>query len=150
MGTQILNSPGLFQLKASPGSQKSNRAIISVKIGGVGSSSFSVVVTACSGGLQVNHQNVQDFQGNNFLTVFGRSVNDFVLSCAEASSCSGSKNIGLVNIANAIKNATSTGKIPTVTIAYNGLSIKGALIGITFELDHPYQTFDLHVIGTQV
>ena len=145
----IFSNPGLYQIPAGKNEQLPARAIISVKIKGT-ANTFPVVVTECDGGVQVNHQNVQDFLGNNYLTVFGRSVSDFKLVCAEATDCSGkTKTNGIVEIANSIKNATSVGNIPQVTVTYKGLTIIGALIGMSFNLDLPYQTFTLHVIGTQ-
>ena len=145
----VFGSPGLFAINSFYKKADSKTALLTVNVQGV-SRTFSVVVVSCNGGLQVNHQNVQDFLGNNYLTVFGRSVNDFLLKCAETTDCSGKPRSDLVNIANTIKNATTTGQVPQITMTYNGLTIKGALIGVTFDLDLPYQSYALHIIGTQI
>ena len=146
---EVFGSPGLFEIKSFKSKANDKTALLKVTIKGV-SKTFNVVVVSCNGELQVNHQNIQDFLGNNYLTVFGRSVNDFLLKCAETTDCSGKPRSDLVNIANTIKNATTTGQVPKITMIYNGLTIKGALIGISFDLDLPYQSYALHVIGTQV
>lgn len=155
----ILNNAGLFKVPSFKiGDDDKAKALLSVTISGIEDAVNStndktdvteVIVVSCDGGLQINHQNLQDFEGNNYLTVFGKSVNDFSLKCAEATDCKRNPKQTLATIANKIKNATSVGKVPVVTIVYNGMTIKGALIGITFDLDLPYQSYTLHVIGTQ-
>lgn len=132
-----------------PAAKNTGAAVITVSMSGATSNQIPVIVLSCSGTLQVNYQSQQDFQGNNYITIFGRSVNDFELTCVEAK-CGDSKGNSLKTVANYVKNATANGTLVTIEISYeSNLSIKGVLVAVGFDFDRPIQKYTLHVIGTQ-
>lgn len=165
MAQLFTTSPGIYN---GLGNSTQNDAIIIATIetegaspphfgddseGSVTKYKLPVVVTKCEGSFGVNHSNVQDFDGNNYLTVFGRSVNNFMLVCVEPASCKQSSDgFGtLSDLADSIKNATTNKNLPEITVQYqgNGFIIKGVLIGMDFNMDRPYRTYTLHIIGKQ-
>ena len=144
----LFKENGIVEVKVPPG-QNTGAAVITVTMGGA-SSSVKVIVLSCSGTLQVNYQSQQDFQGNNYITIFGRSVNDFELTCVEAKCGTKESGGSLKTVANYVKNATSKGELVTIEINYeSNLSIKGVLVAVGFDFDRPVQKYTLHVIGTQ-
>lgn len=130
----------------------STRAVLQVTLRGK-KSYIPITVIEAQGDISLQYSSDQDFVGNSYFTVFGKSVGQLSLTCMEVSACGNKKgSSSLVKIANEFKSVVNSRQLPRVQLNYlnSSMRIAGVLTDIEFTFNSPYQTFKLTVVGSQV
>lgn len=145
----VFNTPGIFVLPSTTqGSNKTPTLTATLMSNG---KALSILATAAEGNLNLNVSDEQDFNGNSHITVFGKSVHQFTVSCMEHTDCTKqTSSSNLAAIAAQMKGAVNAGTLPFITLQYNNkaLSISGYVYQIGCKFDPPFRYFTLYIQGT--